>query len=196
MAGHNQSSQGEKYSDQHQVAQVTVLDSRAFTNMLKVRVGSRHLLALLDSGANISVISREMFQLFQPKVECIQSPDFKEVSGVGGERHQVLSKVSLNLCVDNLSLYQNFHVITGRHDMILGLDFLCKYDVKVDFGEGTVSIGNTTVKLSQPGIVTCLARSRSCVTLPRQRGIQLPVTCQVFQTVPEQAHGIWANKRV
>ena len=70
------------------VPQVAVTDSRAFKNMLQVRIGSRHVWALLDSGANISVISDHLFQTLKSVFTKVQTPDFKQVSGVGGELHQ------------------------------------------------------------------------------------------------------------
>ena len=152
-------------------------DSRAFKNMLQVRIGSRHVWALLDSGVNISVISDHLFQTLKSFFTKVQTPDFKQVSGVGGELHQVLSKVLVCFYVNNIQVSQDFHVISGRHDMILGLDFLCKYGVQVDFGLGNVSIGNTSAKLSSPGVVTCLAKSVSSVTLPKRHEAIVPVKC-------------------
>ena len=92
-------------------------------------------------------------------------------------RAQVLSKVSVCFYVNNIQVSQDFHVISGRHEMILGLDFLCKYGVQVDFGQGNVSIGNTSTKLSSPGVVTCLTKSVSSVTLPKRHEVIVPVKC-------------------
>ena len=55
--------------------------------------------------------------------------------------------------------------------------FLCKYNVQVDFGQGSVTIRKNTAKLSSPGMVTCLAKSVVCVVVPKQHELRVPVTC-------------------
>ena len=61
--------------------------------------------------------------------------------------------------------------------MILGLDFLCNYAATVDFGQGTVTIANSTVKLGQPRVAACTIRATSAITVPRRSGMTVRVKC-------------------
>ena len=121
--------------------------------------------ALLDSGANISIISSKTSKLLQKSGVSLNytRPDHEHVTGVGGEIHQVLSKVSLTFMIGQTKVSHEFHVISSKHDMILGLDFLSKNKVQVDFGLGTVTIDNKVTQLCKPELISCLVKTASSV---------------------------------
>ena len=160
-----------------QVPEVTISDPRAFNNLLKVRVQRNHVWALIDSGANISVISTELAALLSPCIEAHYTPDFSHVSGVGGEMLQVTDRVVLGLYIGDQEFIHEFHVVSIRTSMILGLDFLNKFKAVVNFATNTLTLDDIEVSLSSPTIRSCLARTVTALDIPPKSEAIIPVKC-------------------
>ena len=65
------------------IPQVMATDIRVYQNQLQVRIANHHVWALVDSGANISVMSKELADKIRPLCPSPESPDFTLVKGVG-----------------------------------------------------------------------------------------------------------------
>ena len=156
-----------------------VTDIRVHKNQLQVAIGSVKVWALVDSGANISVISSELAARVRSHSLCLgsEAPDFKKIKGVGGEIHEVTEKLTFEFRINSLLLQHSFHVINGHHNVILGIDFLKENSAVVDFGLGQLAIKGLTVQLGHPAIRSCLAKTVSTVHIPARYEGDIPVKC-------------------
>ena len=103
---------------------INATGNKAYQNLVKVSVADILVWALVDSGATISIISNKTATTLTKYIVHSTTPDFAHVTGVGGETHKVLSKISLPFFIGQTRVTHDFHVISSQHDMILGLDFL------------------------------------------------------------------------
>lgn len=71
----------------------------------------------------------------------ISPSHIQTVVGVGGEQHSVSCKIDLDICCSSVTVSYSFHVIENQyHSIILGLDFMEAFKVKIDVGSETMSI--------------------------------------------------------
>lgn len=144
-------------------------------NTLKCQVGNRSVDALLDSGASISCISKDF--LSKSSAEIIKSvdSDVGQVSGVGGHTMKVDKKVRIGVKFSNVFMECDFYVIDKiQQDVILGLDFMTKHKVKINFGNKTVSIEDDSIVVGLTHISSGTARLTRFVTIP-------PIPCVVHR---------------
>ena len=143
------------------VPQLQINHPQAYDNLLQVRVGGNHIWAIVDSGATISVISRETAALLDKCIISRHAPEFSHVSGVGGDMLEVREKVLIEMYISNRKFEFFFHVIPGTNAMILGMDFMSEFGVKIDFKSSTLSVDNLklVVGLCSQAVKSCLART-------------------------------------
>jgi len=114
------------------------------TPVCNVCIGRQHVDALVDSGADVSLISEALFKRIKNKVKYIPSVTggrcFRSASG-----HIIKSKgeCQADLYIGRRRLNFTFFIISGfKRDMILGNDFLAHFDARLDFGSRTLAIEN------------------------------------------------------
>ena len=112
-------------------------------NLMKVKVGNQAVDCLLDTGAAICAISQHLLKQVAPSAQ-IKPSHLTAIVGVCGERHSVLGMVELNFSCEGQSFTHSFHVFEHLHvKMLVGIDFLQKYNVNVRFGEVEIPVTNT-----------------------------------------------------
>ena len=112
---------------------ISVVDPRCFGNFVPVSIGNVATLALADSGAIISCMSSS----FWSKVRYCKhlTPLYTSILGVGGEKHPICDRVELKIKIGNKLVSQDFHILQGHHDVILGVDFLNQHGVILDYAK-------------------------------------------------------------
>ena len=145
---------------------LTYADNSTHENLLPVTMGSIQTLAMMDSGATISIISQNHLNKIHPRFYTKSKPKYKTIQGVGGMINNVHSCVTLTVSIDTLKIEHNFHVIQTHHDIIFGLDFLRKNKAILNFDKKTVSLSNHTFKLSSPSFRSCLVKTSEKSILP------------------------------
>ena len=112
-------------------------------NLMSVKFGKRQEKCLLDTGADISAISKSLLDQVAPEAK-IKRSSLISIRGVCGEIHQVLGEAELNFECDSLQFTHTFQVFQHLHTkMLVGLDFLRKNNVQVRFGGIEVPGSNT-----------------------------------------------------
>jgi predicted aspartyl protease len=134
-------------------------------NYLPISIGGINTQALVDTGATISVMSNSFLEKIPSKLVSKKAPQFKSVTGVGGQVCDVKTQVELTFRVQNFNLTQSFHVLDGHHTVILGMDFLADQKAKLNFETGTITIHNQNFRLSPPSCRTSLVRTLSIIEL-------------------------------
>ena len=147
-------------------------------NTVFIEVKGKKIQALVDSGASVSCIQKSTFDKIN-KDNClqIQPSPITNIVGVGGERHEVCGQVNLSLKISGLNVHQNFIIISQlHHPLILGLDFMQAYQVRIDFHHKIMTIGNDSVTValacdSKFGYARCI---KSTVISPESEAV-IPV---------------------
>jgi len=126
------------------------------TSLYYVKVSYQHFTfkAMIDSGAQITVISPTMVKLLGLK---INKPLQGHVHGVGGKAKIIGSIMNCKMVIGKIPIVNHFTVMQGEHDlMIFGLDFLEKYKCILNFKTKTISIDTHLIKLMSIGEVAKL----------------------------------------
>ena len=106
------------YRTNENVPEIMVADSRVYQNQLQIRMGDFQVWALIDSGANISVMSVEMANKIRYSCPQSERPDFTMVKGVGGEVHRVTEKLTVRFWINSVAVHQTFHVIRDESGQV------------------------------------------------------------------------------
>ena len=115
-----------------------------------VSIYKKKIFALVDSGADVSVISFSLFEILkslQPNLSFQHQKRVKLISASGHGLH-ILGSCILPVQFGNEKLHTKFFVVKNfRKPIILGSDFLQKNNAKWDFEEECLRIGDSVVLL-------------------------------------------------
>lgn len=119
------------------------------TPFCQIRVGKRKIQALVDTGADMSVISESFFKLLNKKsVKHSSSCDLPLLIGVSGRPLGVKKKVVLTVSMGQETFNSSFVVVENlRKNMIIGCDLLREQKVFLDFEQSTLRIRGSVVLL-------------------------------------------------
>ena len=97
---------------------------------------------LLDSGATISVIKNAFWKELTNNTDVrIQEHDDLYLLGAGGTQIKVFGKVKLDVILAGEKYPQEFHIVnTLSNNVILGEDFLLKYEAIINFSKKEVTL--------------------------------------------------------
>ncbi|CAB4042877.1 Retrovirus-related Pol poly from transposon, partial [Paramuricea clavata] len=98
----------------------------------KTRVGAHEQKCLVDTGATVSLISREL-------ISGPLKPCSLKARGIGGEELQVLGMKELELSIGTLTISHQFMVVGMRNTCILGADFLKSGRMVVDIANSKLT---------------------------------------------------------
>ena len=103
-----------------------------------IHVGGHDQKCLVDTGATVSLVSREL-------VSGPLKPCSLKARGIGGEELQVLGMKELKVRIGTLTISHQFLVVGMRNTCILGADFLRSGRMVVDLAR--VFFGSLVIKL-------------------------------------------------
>ena len=107
-----------------------------------VSVGTEHILALVDSGADLSIVSAKVLKKIKPHLVKKQT-DSKQtlLKSVTGDTLNVLGLVEIHLSFGNQKFWHRFHVIENTtKKMILGSDFFIETGATIDLRGRTLAL--------------------------------------------------------
>ena len=178
---------GEKSVDQeHEIMNFT---PKLNKNRMKIKFGKQSVYCLVDSGAEISAISKHLLDQVAPTAE-IEPSSLSNIIGVCGEVHRVLGQVNLQFECEDTQFEQRFQVFEHLHVAILvGLDFMRTYKVTISFGEVEIMVPSSqsnsvsTIKVEALPVAndqTCFARTTKEVVVPPHNEVIIPVRVSGF----------------
>ena len=112
-----------------------------------------NILSLLDTGADASVLSCQMFAKIQREepqsvIKYLKATRIDGLQGASGAGLRVLAMVVLRLCFGELVINQKFHLVENiRESLLLGSDFFWKYNPEINFKEKIIVIGNQKLSI-------------------------------------------------
>lgn len=120
-------------------------DNRPYVS---IQIFGRSVVALLDSGANRSVIGGNgtyLLELFNLQVQCCCE---QTISTADGTVRQIIGYVNLPIQVDQVIKVLKILVVPSlSHEFILGSDFCRAFDIMVDFGTNSYFVGKNHLRV-------------------------------------------------
>ncbi|KAF8771471.1 hypothetical protein HNY73_018890 [Argiope bruennichi] len=92
---------------------------------------------VVDTGANVTIIREDLARKLKSKI--IWTPPCITLQTVTGDKIHVNGKVNLAIRFGNINYHHTAFVAEITDPCILGLDFLRKYDFKLDFGNSRMN---------------------------------------------------------
>ena len=103
-------------------------------NKVKVRVGHVSVSALVDSGADITAMSSNLFKRAKLNQNYTIQPISLPVKDVTGTHLRISGKSTIPIHIGSLTMYQQFLVTENiGHDLIFGVDFVKQQKSQIDF---------------------------------------------------------------
>lgn len=136
--------------------------------------------ALVDSGADISLISTKCFDMIKGKIKQTLTPCV-QLSAVNGQKLKTLGRVQIPVQFNNKKYTHEFHVVDGIHStVILGFDFIVDKEVSLIFSQnaGHMKIENEIIPLEPQEYINSLVRLAHDIVLPPQTGLLVQGTCK------------------
>jgi len=144
-------------------------------NTVHVSVNNQKTVALVDTGASISCISRSFLEKCGIDKTKIIPSSLSQVVGVSGNKVSVLGKVEIPFVIDGACLTYPFHVLDQfQHKLILGIDFLYDNKCSIDLSKGQLYIHEGILCASLTVGIGC-AKTLKPVTIPAKGQINVPV---------------------
>ena len=132
-------------------------------------------MALLDTGAQISIISQSFADKISPNLKQSCQNEFSEIIGVSGNIVNVSGCIQVPISIGKFKTVHSFHIIPSHHDIILGLDFLNRHKVKVDFQHHTVTFGKLAFPLTASSYPTRFAKTNRSFLITPNTAESIPV---------------------
>ena len=156
-------------------------------NTVNISNDNKEYLALCDSGASISYISRKTYNEFKQQYALVPS-EISVVHGVSGTLLDIQGKVTLPMVLGNVELIYTFYVLSCMSTstpIIIGLDFFQAHHASLDWANHVLKIqdGMTEIAFNEPIDKQCLLRTVSKVNIP-------PRTVSI---IPVKAKGKYSN---
>ena len=113
---------------------------------LPVEINDRKISAILDTAAEVSILSDQLFQNLHSKPKIVKKVI---MNAAGRDMRMTGAKLdSVRLKIGSHEYLEPLYVAPIEDDMLLGLDFLLKYQAKVDLNSQVLHLGGETIPLT------------------------------------------------
>ena len=155
-------------------------------------IGNRKTYSLVDSGADISLISKEAFDKIADKNKVnFSTENCVPLQSVSGHKLKNFGTVELQVKMSKFSQPYKFQIVDGlKNQCILGNDFLSDFGAQLDFGQKTINIEGNIIPL-RPQRLTCdsvtsLVRVSQQVTISAQSYMEIPAKINRAQLIDQE----------
>jgi len=159
--------------------------------MCWLHLGSRKTYALVDSGADISLISRETFNKIPKKhIHEFSTTNCTPLQSVSGHKLENFGTAVLQVSIAGFDQSYRFQIVNGlKNQCILGNDFLTDFSAQLDFGHKTLNLSGYIIPL-RPQKLTChsatsLIRLSQPVTIAAQSYMEIPAKVNREQLIDQ-----------
>ena len=134
-----------------------------------VKVGKQKVRSILDTGAELSLLSKHIFDKLKLGPHVLSRPELS-LETVTGDTMEVHGVVNLDIQLGRSKINHSFYVTGGiAHSMILGFDFIKMNRLKLDFSQfeaGKLIINGEEIPLMDEQQVSSLIRLTRNITIP------------------------------
>ena len=122
-------------------------DSPKRAAVIKIDVEGHSVWALIDSGADVSMIGSDFAQKVIPK-ESQQKGSFGTITQAGGQKIPVTSRAEVTFQLQTENFIHNMVIIPNLiYQVVLGRDFCCQHETILDDRSGSFRIKNLQIPL-------------------------------------------------
>ena len=160
--------------------------------MCWLHLGNRKTYALVDSGADISLMSKETFdKIAAENVLDFTTEEWVALQSASGHKIEAVGTAFLQVKLSKFSQPYRFQVIDGLHTQcILGNDFLTEFGVQLDFGRKTMNLQGSVIPLRSQKLsvdtVTSLVRTTHQVTIEAQSCVEISANINRVQLIEQE----------
>ena len=158
---------------------------------IDVKLGDITVPAILDSGPSVSIISLKVFNQSGLWRYCpTQQSDILSLKGIGQKLVPVLGQVSIAVEIGNKTFPIILHVVQELiSPMFLGLDFLTRHSVVMDFKTRTVLLheGEVSVPMGQNESNTSYRQKQTLNSVETQPVQEFPVRTRSTVNLPPRS---------
>jgi hypothetical protein len=111
-----------------------------------IKVGNKQVSAVIDSGAQVSVISEKLFECSSDKPKLTDTVFIRGIGTTNRIRARVVENILLK--IGSINMNWNMLVADVKDTLILGLDFLDGNKGVIDHGQFNISINQELIPAS------------------------------------------------
>ena len=162
----------EQYREQMKCFSSRPTNAKKADNTVEVQIGNIKTRALIDTGAEASVISQSILECLNPKIhrENYNPPDFPAMLAFGGESHPTLGQTELNIVIGDYVLSHSFHIFAHLHfPLIIGLDIMYKHNAQL-----SIENNNLILQLGTPSVQVAACTQQNSALLRPIKDVTIP----------------------
>ena len=139
----------------------------ASPNSISVKIGHKKYKALVDTGAEVSIISSRVYEALRPKPSL--SKNKMKLQTANGSPLRMEGLVGLEIKIGSQSIFQNCCVVRNlNRKIILGRDWLRSHGVRMYFDLGVLRLNGEYVEMEEDIHISSIVTVAEDVTLKPQ----------------------------
>jgi hypothetical protein len=151
--------------------QVCTISTKS-ANCVRIQIEGQQVNALLDSGADVSVIRTDMFHKIKRSLSLELNKSSEVLRNASGKHLKLLGETEVKFQIGSQILSQKCHVTPDiRVPLLLGTDFMKHNDVTIWISRGQVTINGEILPLRHYDKLSNLVRLVESTTIPPQTAI-------------------------
>ena len=169
--------EGEKEPDEREII-INALGTSDPSPTIMCKIGNVEVKAVVDTGANCTVISPVLFEKMKPKPPLVAERKLQSAAKNQTFDAKKVGPISVTLGTESMTT--NVWVAPIHDEVLLGVDILKTLRAKVDLGTGTLEVGGETLILGvkrvwDPGKEESILVTHKKLTIPPNCGMRIPI---------------------
>ena len=130
------------------------------------KIGSQTVYCLIDSGANVCIMSKTLFYSLSPHSYTKLPITQPNVYGIGNNRIPVYANISVYLNLGPVRVKQKFLILDTHVPILLGIDFLRGNRATLDYADSSITVLSHKFSLKPPPVRQTKVSTLNCEDIP------------------------------